>query len=91
MADEDEIIVRRELQASGKTRATVNGALVPANVLRDLGPDLAVIHGQHEPQGLLDPDTHLDVVDRLPGTTSSHAADPLASVQQLKVTVRLAP
>jgi DNA repair protein RecN (Recombination protein N) len=62
-ADEDEIIVRRELHASGKGRATVNGALVPANVLRDLGPSLAVIHGQHEPQGLLDPDTHLDVVD----------------------------
>src|SRR6185503_6115441 len=59
----DEIIVRRELHANGKGRATVNGALVPANVLRDLGPHLAVIHGQHEPQGLLDPDTHLDVVD----------------------------
>ena len=34
----------------------------------------------------------LDVVDRLPGTTSSHAgSDPLASVQQLKVTIRLLP
>jgi DNA repair protein RecN (Recombination protein N) len=26
-----------------------------------------VIHGQHEPQGLLDPDTHLDVVDHHAG------------------------
>lgn len=35
---------------------------------------------------------YLDVVDRLPATTSSHSgADPLASVQQLKVTIRLAP
>jgi hypothetical protein len=34
---------------------------------------------------------YLDVVDRLPETTSDHAADPLASVQQLKVTIRLAP
>jgi len=34
---------------------------------------------------------YLDVVDRLPETTSNHAADPLASVQQLKVTIRLAP
>jgi hypothetical protein len=33
----------------------------------------------------------LDIVDRLPETTSDHsgAADPLASVQQLKVTIRL--
>ena len=35
-ADEDEVIVRREIHTSGKGRASVNGALVPANVLRDL-------------------------------------------------------
>lgn len=34
---------------------------------------------------------YLDLVDRLPAANSSHAGDPLASVQQLKVTVRLAP
>ncbi|HVR71907.1 MAG TPA: DNA repair protein RecN [Vicinamibacteria bacterium] len=66
-ADEDEVIVRREVHASGKGRASVNGALVPATVLRDLAPFLAVIHGQHEPRGLLDPDTHLDVVDHHAG------------------------
>lgn len=33
----------------------------------------------------------LDVVDRLPQTTSDHSGDPLASVQQLKVTIRLLP
>ena len=62
-AEEDEVIIRREVQASGKGRASVNGALVPANTLRELAPFLAVVHGQHEPQGLLDPDTHLDLVD----------------------------
>jgi hypothetical protein len=35
---------------------------------------------------------YLDIVDRLPAASASHAgADPLASVQQLKVTIRLAP
>ena len=35
---------------------------------------------------------YLDVVDRLPAANASHAgADPLASLQQLKVTIRLAP
>ena len=61
--DGDEVVIRRELQASGKGRATVNGALVPVSLLRDLAPSLAVIHGQHEPQGLLDPATHLDLLD----------------------------
>jgi DNA repair protein RecN (Recombination protein N) len=60
-------VIRRELQASGKGRATVNGALVPVSLLRDLAPSLAVIHGQHEPQGLLDPATHLDLLDHFAG------------------------
>jgi hypothetical protein len=34
---------------------------------------------------------YLDVVDRLPAASAAHAGDPLASVQQLKVTIRLAP
>ncbi len=65
--DGDEIVIRREIQATGKGRATVNGALVPVSLLRDLAPHVAVIHGQHEPQGLLDPATHLDVLDHFAG------------------------
>jgi DNA repair protein RecN (Recombination protein N) len=65
--DGREIVVRREIQASGKGRATLNGALVPLGVLRELGPQLAALHGQHEPQGLLDPDSHLGVLDRHAG------------------------
>ena len=55
----DELVLRRELQANGKGRATANGAIVPVGLLRDLAPHLAAVHGQHEPQGLLDPATHL--------------------------------
>jgi DNA repair protein RecN (Recombination protein N) len=66
-ADGDEVVLRREIQTSGKGRATVNGALVPVSVLRELGPSVAVIHGQHEPQGLLDPISHLDFLDRFAG------------------------
>ncbi len=61
--DGDEVVIRREVQTNGKGRATVNGALVPVGLLRDLAPRIAVIHGQHEPQGLLDPQSHLDVLD----------------------------
>jgi DNA repair protein RecN (Recombination protein N) len=64
-----EAILRREIQAEGKGRATINGALVPVSVLRDLSPRIARIHGQHEPQGLLDPETHLELLDRHAGLT----------------------
>ena len=73
-AEDDEIVVRREVQASGKGRATVNGALVPVGVLRELAPFIANIHGQHEPQGLLDPQTHLDLVDHHAGLDADRAA-----------------
>jgi DNA repair protein RecN (Recombination protein N) len=63
----DEVVLRREVQASGKGRATVNGALVPVGLLRELAPGVAVVHGQHEPQGLLDPARHLDLLDRFAG------------------------
>jgi DNA repair protein RecN (Recombination protein N) len=66
-ADGDEVVIRRELQSTGKGRATVNGALVPVSLLRDLAPRLTVIHGQHEPQGLLDSSTHLDLLDHFAG------------------------
>jgi DNA repair protein RecN (Recombination protein N) len=66
-AEADEVVIRRELQVSGKGRSTVNGALVPVSLLRDLAPRLTVIHGQHEPQGLLDASTHLDLLDHFAG------------------------
>jgi DNA repair protein RecN (Recombination protein N) len=73
-AEGDEVIIRRELSSSGKGRATVNGALVPAALLRELAPVLAAIHGQHEPQGLLDPEAHLGILDHHAGLTAAAEA-----------------
>ncbi len=80
---DDEIVIRREIQASGKGRATVNGALVPVAVLRELGALLCTIHGQHEPQGLLDPDTHLEVLDRHAGVTTEGVASLFARLRAI--------
>jgi DNA repair protein RecN (Recombination protein N) len=69
-SEDGDAVLRREIQAEGKGRATINGALVPVSVLRDLSPHIARIHGQHEPQGLLEPETHLGLVDRHAGLVS---------------------
>jgi DNA repair protein RecN (Recombination protein N) len=68
--DDEDIVIRREILASGKGKASVNGALVPVGILKDIGPHLAAIHGQHEPQGLLDPAAHLELVDAHGGHSS---------------------
>jgi DNA repair protein RecN (Recombination protein N) len=58
-----EIIVRREISAQGRSRAFVDGALATSAGLRELSRALVDLHGQHEHQLLLDPASHLDVLD----------------------------
>jgi len=66
-ADGEEIIVRREITSNGRSRAFVNGALATAGALRDLASRLIEMHGQHEHQGLLVPESHLDLLDAYAG------------------------
>lgn len=59
-----ELIVRREVSGEGRSRAFINGELVTSAALRERCGPLVDLHGQHEHQRLLDPSTHLDLVDR---------------------------
>jgi DNA repair protein RecN (Recombination protein N) len=65
--DGQELIVRREISAQGRSRAFINGALATAGALRDLSNRLVELHGQHEHQALLDPLGHLPVLDDYAG------------------------
>jgi DNA repair protein RecN (Recombination protein N) len=65
--DTPELIVRREISTQGRSRSFVNGALATAAALRDLSERLVELHGQHEHQALLDPLTHLAVLDAFAG------------------------
>jgi DNA repair protein RecN (Recombination protein N) len=65
--DGQTLIVRREVQPGGKSRATVNQSAVTQGALRRLGELLADLHGQHEHQSLLRPDAGLETLDRLGG------------------------
>jgi DNA repair protein RecN (Recombination protein N) len=59
----DELVVRREVSAQGRSRAWVNDAAVTVGALQRLAPHLLAVHGQHEQRGLADPATHLALVD----------------------------
>ena len=71
--DGETVIVRREVQAGGKSRALVNQSAVTRGALAQLGDVLADLHGQHEHQSLLRPDAGLDVLDRLGGLSEDVA------------------
>jgi DNA repair protein RecN (Recombination protein N) len=51
--DEGRLILKREVQAAGRSRAWVNGSPVTVAVLSELGRLLVDLHGQHETQSLL--------------------------------------
>src|SRR5213593_4659448 len=59
----EELLVRREITSQGRSRAYINGTLVTAGALKDLASRLIELHGQHEHHTLLDPLTHLGVID----------------------------
>ena len=62
-SNDDEIVVRREVTSQGRSRSFVNGTLATAGELRELAERLVELHGQHEHHSLLDPISHLPLVD----------------------------
>lgn len=62
-----ELILKREVSASGRSRAFVDGTLVAASTLRTLTGPLVDLHGQHDHQQLLDPALHLGLLDEFGG------------------------
>lgn len=68
-----ELIIRREITIQGRSRSFINGALATAVALRDLSRRLVELHGQHEHQALLDPSTHLILIDEYAGLEANVA------------------
>jgi DNA repair protein RecN (Recombination protein N) len=66
--DLNTLVMAREVSKSGKSQCRVNGRLVPTAILRVIGQDLVDVHGQHEHQSLLSPDTHIDLLDNWLGS-----------------------
>lgn len=59
-----ELVIRRVVQTSGRSRAYLNGRLCTAAELQALAPELADVASQHESVALTDPATHLGYLDR---------------------------
>ncbi|MEO5345898.1 MAG: DNA repair protein RecN [Magnetococcus sp. YQC-9] len=62
-AGEEDLFLRRTLSANGRGKAFINEIPVPVAVLAQLGDGLVDIHGQHDHQSLLNPATHLEILD----------------------------
>jgi DNA repair protein RecN (Recombination protein N) len=65
--DDDDLIVQREVFASGRSQGRINGAAASASQLRELAGSLVDVVSQHAAQRLLAPGFALDLVDRFGG------------------------
>ena len=70
---EPQMVIRRMISASGKSRAFVNDVPVPLTVLRDLGVRLIDIHSQHRNMILSDEAFRTSALDTLAGATEQVA------------------
>lgn len=61
---ESQVILRRVLNASGRSRSYVNGTPLPLSRMAAIGEELLSISGQHDQQTLLQPASQLDYLDR---------------------------
>jgi DNA repair protein RecN (Recombination protein N) len=68
-----ELIIRRELSATGRNKIFINNQLATQSLLRDLRPYLVDIHGQGDQQTLFNPETHLEILDAFAGNVALRA------------------
>lgn len=61
--EDGELIIKRSLSLAGKNRCFINDSAVTVGTLARLGNRLVDIHGQHDHQALLNPETHVDLLD----------------------------
>ncbi|MEW6485691.1 MAG: DNA repair protein RecN [Pseudomonadota bacterium] len=61
--DNEECLLRRVINADGRSRGFINGTSVPLSQLRELGQLLIQIHGQHAHQLLLKPEHQRHLLD----------------------------
>jgi DNA repair protein RecN (Recombination protein N) len=62
-AEEDRLVLRREVTAEGRSRGWVNGSPATMGTMAALGALLVDLHGQHETRTLLQPERQRDVLD----------------------------
>ena len=63
----DPLLLRREINAQGKSRAFVNDTPVTLNILKEIGDLLIDIHSQNENLNLSDSDFQFSVIDSFAG------------------------
>lgn len=85
--EQGSLILSRTLTADGRNLCKAGGKPTSLSMLRQIGRRLINIHGQHDSQALLDPDTHYRYLDDLAGNESIRA-DYLRALEDYKKIIK---
>lgn len=66
-AEDNEILISREFNLDGKNSVRINGSPVTLSMLKEIGPLLVNIHGQHDSASLLSKKSHMGFLDEFGG------------------------
>ncbi|MFN0185558.1 MAG: DNA repair protein RecN [Aquabacterium sp.] len=80
-ADDGHLLLRRVIDAQGRSRAWINGSPATIAQLREAGEALVEIHGQHAWQGLTRPEVVRGLVDERAGVDASALAQAWRDLQ----------
>lgn len=65
--EDGSVLIQRDIRLEGRSTCKINGAPVTVSMLKQLGPRLVTIHGQHESYELLSPEVHMTYLDSFGG------------------------
>lgn len=65
--EDGSLLVQRDIRLEGRSHCKLNGAPATVSMLKQLGPRLVTIHGQHESYELFSPDVHITYLDSFGG------------------------
>lgn len=82
--DGDEILLRREIGAAGKGRVFINNQPATVGVLRQLAPELALVHAQSETMVAFDQAQQRLLIDRFGGISTEAVAVAFVEWRRLK-------
>jgi DNA repair protein RecN (Recombination protein N) len=83
-AEGNEIILRREILENGKARVYVNNQPATVAVLRQLAPELALVHAQSETMGAFDQTQQRQLLDRFANFSTDNASTAFAKWREIQ-------
>jgi len=73
-AEQDDLIIRREINPQGRSRIFVNNRAAGVSLLKAIQPHIIDLHGQGDQQSLLSAEAHMMILDAFAGSANNRQA-----------------